>query len=101
MQVKSDWLDDAKDIWHYNFMAAAVRLETMMILLHGYNYQMWYLGEYVYHWHLGPSKRSIPFPIPSSMQWSYSLSSPELRVNLEGYDALTLLERSCHYQWYI
>ena len=62
---------------------------------------MWYLGERVYHWHLGPSRRRVPFPIPSSMLWSYSLSGPELRVALEGYDALTLLERSRHYQQYI
>ena len=35
------------------------------------------------------------------MLWSCSLSGPELRVTLEGYDALTLLERSRHYQQYI
>ena len=62
---------------------------------------MWYLGERVYHWHLGPSRRRVPFPIPSSMLWSCSLTGPELRVALEGYDALTLLERSRHYQQYI
>ena len=82
-------------------MATVVRLETMRILLPGYGCQMWYLGERVYHWHLGPSRRRIPFPIPSSMLWSCSLTGPELRVALEGYDALTLLERSCHYQQYI
>ena len=82
-------------------MAAAVRLETMRILLPGYGCQMWYLGECVYHWNLGPSRRRIPFPIPSLMLWSYSLSDPELRVALEGYDASTLLDRSCHYQQYI
>ena len=82
-------------------MAAAVRLETRRILLPGYGCQMWYLGERVYQWHLGPSRRRVPFPIPSSMLWSCSLSSPELRVALEGYDALTLLKRSRHYQQYI
>ena len=82
-------------------MAAAVRLETRRILLPGYGCQMWYLGERVYHWHLGPSRRRVPFPIPSSMLWSYSLTGPELRVALEGYDASTLLEHSHHYQQYI
>ena len=82
-------------------MAAAIRFETMRILLPGYGCQMWYLGECVYHGHLGPSRRRIPFPIPSSMLWSCSLSGPELRVALEGYDALTLLEQSRHYQHYI
>ena len=82
----------------FNVMTAVVRLETMRILLSEYGYQMWYLGERVYHWHLGPSRRRVPFPIPSSMLWSYSLSGPELRVALEGYDALTLLEQSRHYQ---
>ena len=82
-------------------MAAAVRLETRRILLPGYGCQMWYLGERVYHWHLGPSRRRVPFPIPSSMLWSCSLTGPELRVALEGYDASTLLERSHHYQQYI
>ena len=82
-------------------MATAVRLETMRILLPGYGCQMWYLGERVYHWHLGPSRRRIPFPIPSSMLWSCSLTGPELRVALEGYDASALLERSRHYQQYI
>ena len=62
---------------------------------------MWYLSEHVYHWNLGPSKRRIPFTIPSLMLWSCSLTGPELRVALEGYDALTLLEHSCHYQQYI
>ena len=101
MQVKSDWLDGAEDIRHYDFMAAAVRLETRRILLPGYGCLMWYLGVHIYHWHLGPSRRRFPFPIPSSMLWSYSLFGPELRVALEGCDALTLLERSRHYQQYI
>ena len=35
------------------------------------------------------------------MLWSCSLTGPELRVALEGYDALTLLECSRHYQQYI
>ena len=82
-------------------MAAAARLETRRILLPEYDCLMWYLGERIYHWHLGHSRRRVPFPIPSSMLWSYSLSGPELRVTLEGYDALTLLERSRHYQQYI
>ena len=82
-------------------MAIAVRLETMRILLPGYGCQMWYLGECVYYWHLRPSRRRIPFPIPSSMLWSCSLTGPELEVTLEGYDALTLLKCSCHYQQYI
>ena len=82
-------------------MAAAVRLETMRILLPRYGCQMCYLGERVYHWHLGPSRRRVPFPIPSSMLWSSSLFGPELQVALDGYDALTLLERSRHYQQYI
>ena len=97
LQVKSDWLDDVEDVQHYEFMAIVVRLETIRILLPGYGCQMWYLGKHVYHWHLGPSRRRIPFPIPSSMLWSYSLSDFELRVALEGYDASTLLEHSCHY----
>ena len=29
------------------------------------------------------------------------MTSPEVRVALEGYDTSTLLERSCHYQQYI
>ena len=100
MQVKSDWLDGAEDIRRYDFMADAVKLETLRILLPRYGCQMWYLGECVYHWHLGPSRRRISFPIPSSMLWSYSLSGPELRVALEGYDALTFLKHSRHYQQY-
>ena len=98
MQVKSDWLDGAENIQRYDFMVDAVRLETMRILLPGYGCQMWYLSERVYHWYTGPSRRRIPFPIPSSMLWSYSLSGSELLVALEGYDASTLLERSHHYQ---
>ena len=82
-------------------MAVAVRLENRRILLPGYGCQMWYLGERVYHWNLGPCRRHVPFFIPSSMLWSCSLSGPELRVALEGYDTLTLLERSRHYQQYI
>ena len=35
------------------------------------------------------------------MLWSCSLTGPELRVTLEGYDALIFLERSRHYQQYI
>ena len=101
MQVKSDWLDGAEDIGHYDFMTATVRLETRRILLPRYDCLMWYLGERIYYWHLGPSRRRVPFPIPSSMLWSCSLSGPELRVTLEGYDTSTLLECSCHYQWYI
>ena len=101
MQVKSDWLDGAEDVRRYDFMATAVRLETMRILLPGYGCQMWYLGECIYHWHLGPSRRRIPFFIPSSMLWSCSLTGLELWVALEGYDALTLLTSSCHYLQYI
>ena len=99
--MKSNWLDGAEDVRRYNFMAATVRLETMRILLPRYGCQMWYLGERMYHWHLGPSRRRIPFPIPSSMLWSCSLTGPELRVTLEGYDALALLKHSRHYQQYI
>ena len=65
--MKSDWLDGVEDVRRYDFMAAIVRLETMRIFLPGYGYQMWYLGERVYHWHLGLSRRCIPFAIPSSM----------------------------------
>ena len=96
--MKSDWLDGAEHIRRYDFVVAAVRLETMRILLPGYGCHMWYLGERVYHWHLGPSRRCIPFPIPSSMLGSYSLSGHKLRVALEGYDTLTLLEYSSYYQ---
>ena len=49
LQVKSYWLDGAEDVRYYDFMATAVRLETIRILLPGYDYQMWYLGERVYH----------------------------------------------------
>ena len=101
MQVKSDWLDVAEDVRRYDFMATTVRLKTKRILLPGYGCQIWYLGERVYHWHLGPSRRHIPFSIPSSMLWSCRLTGPKLRVTLEGYDASTLLEGSCHYQQYI
>ena len=101
MHVKSDWLDGAEDVRRYDFMATAIKLETMRILLPRYGCQMWYLGERVYHWHLGPSRRCIPFPIPSLMLWSCSLSGSELRVVLERYDASTLLERSRYYQQYI
>ena len=100
-QVKSDWLDGVENVRRYDFMAIAVRLQTMRILLPGYGCQMWYLGERVYHQHLGPSRRCIPFPIPSLMLQRCSLTGSELRVALEGYDALTLLERSRHYQQYI
>ena len=82
-------------------MAITVRLETIRILLPRYGCQIWYLGERVYHWHLGPSRRRIPFPIPSSMLWSCSLTGPELRVALKRYDTSTLLEHSRHYQQYI
>ena len=94
-------LDDTEDVQRYDFMATAIRLETRRILLPGYDCLMWYLGERVYHWYSGPSRRRIPFPIPSSILWSYSLTGPELRVALEGYDAATLLECSRHYQQYI
>ena len=97
LQVKSDWLDGTENVQHYEFMATAVRLETMRILLPGYDCQMWYLGKRIYHWYLGPSRRRIPFSIPFSMLWSCSLTGLELRVALQGYDALTLLECSHHY----
>ena len=61
LQVKSDWLDGAEDVQRYEFMDIVVRLETIRILLPRYGYQMWYLGERVYHWHLGPSRRHILF----------------------------------------
>lgn len=101
LQVQSDWLVGAEDIQRYDFMVAAVRLETMRILLPGYGCLMWYLGERVYYWHLGPTRRRVPSPIPSSMLWSCSMTGPELRVALEGYGVSTLLERSRHYQQYI
>ena len=49
LQVKSDWLDGGEDVQRYEFMAIAVRLETMRILLPGYGCHMWYLGERVSH----------------------------------------------------
>ena len=101
MQVKSDWLNGAEDVQRYDLMVTAVRLETMRILLPGYGCQMWYLGEHVYHWHLGPPRRCMTFPIPSSMLWSCCLTGLELWVTLEEYDASTLLEHSRHYQQYI
>ena len=78
-----------------------IRLETRRILLPSYGCQMWYLGEHVYHWYSGPSRRRIPFLIPSSMLWSCSLTGPALQAALEGYEATTLLERFRHYQQYI
>ena len=55
------------DIQQYDFMAAIMSLETMRVLLPRYDCQIWYLGERMYHWHLGPSRRHVPSPIPSSM----------------------------------
>ena len=79
-------------------MAATVRLATMRVLLPGYDCQMWYLDEHVYHWHMGPSRRHVPSPIPSSMLWNCGMTGPELGAALEGYDASTLLDSSRHYQ---
>ena len=79
-------------------MAPAVRLEPVRVLLPRYDCQIWYLDERVYHWHLGPSRRHVPSPIPSSMLWSCGINDLELKIALEGYDASTLLERSRHYQ---
>ena len=82
-------------------MAAAMRLGTMKVLLPEYGYQMWYFNERVYHWLLGPSRKHVPFSIPSSMLLSCGITGPKLRVALEGYDASTLLKHSHHYQQYI
>ena len=78
-------------------MAVALRLETMRILLPRYYCKMWYLGEHIYRWHVGPFRRRIPFLI----HWSSDLTGPELRVALEGYDASTLLECSRYYHQFI
>ena len=43
----------------------------------------------------------VCFFIPFLMLQSYGTTCTELRVALEGYDVLTLLEHSCHYQQYI
>ena len=43
----------------------------------------------------------VCFSILSSMLWSYGTTCTEPRVALERHDALTLLDRSCHYQQYI
>ena len=99
--IKSDWLNGSEDIQRYDFMAATIRLETMRVLLPGYGCHIWYLGECVYHWHIGPSRRHVPSLIPSSMLWSRGMTGPELGAALEGYDVSTLLKRSCHYQQYI
>ena len=82
-----DW-----DIQQYNFMAATMRLETMRVLLP---------GERVYNWHMGPSKRHVASPIPSSILWSCGMTGPKLGAALEGYDASTLLKHSLYYQQYI
>ena len=78
-------------------MAAVVRLETIRVLLPGYDCQIWYLGERMYHWHMGPFRRCVPSPIPSSILWSCGTTSTELRIAPERHDALTLLELSRHY----
>ena len=101
MQVVSGWLDGAEDVQRCDFMATTIRLESRRVLLPVYGCQMWYLGERVYHWYSGPSKRRIPFPIPSFMLWSCSLTGPTLRAALEGYEATTLLQHSHNYQQYI
>ena len=75
-------------------MAVARRLETIRILLPGYGCKMWYLREHVYRWNAGPSRRCVPFGIPTSMLWSSGLTGPELRVALDGYDTMTFLECS-------
>ena len=82
-------------------MAAAVRLETMRVLLPRYDCHMWYLNERMRHWYMGPSRRRVHSPIPSLMLWSYGTTGTELRVAPERHDASTLLERSRHYQQYI
>ena len=73
----------------------------MRVLLPGYGCHMWYLGERVYLWSLGPSRRRIPSSIPQSMLQSSILSGSELRAALQGYDASTLVEQSSDYQQYI
>ena len=78
-----------------------MRLENRRVLLPGYGCHMWYLGERVYLWSLGPSRRRIPSSIPQSMLWSSSLNGSELRAALQGYDASTLVEQSSNYQQYI
>ena len=82
-------------------MATAVRLENRRVLLPRYGCHMWYLGERVYLWSLGPSRRCIPSSIPQSMLRSSSLSGSELRAALQGYDASTLVEKTSDYQQYI
>ena len=69
LQIKLDWLDGTEDIQRYDFMAAVVRLETMRILLPEYSSQMWYLGERMYHWHMGPPRAySFSYPFFSAME---------------------------------
>ena len=66
----------------------------MRVLLPGYDCHKWYLIEHVYYWHMGPSKRHVPSPIPSLILLSCGITDPELRIALEGYNSSTLLEHS-------
>ena len=73
-------------------MGMAWRLMQKRILLPGFVYKVWYLGELVYHWWDGPCLRRVPIAPPRDMFLGHELVGEELNGVEKGYLSEDLLE---------
>ncbi|WCJ42032.1 hypothetical protein M5689_022860 [Euphorbia peplus] len=87
--TKSPWIP--RDYW-LDSMVHAAPLSDRRILLEGPLSRVWYLGERVRGWDLGPVDRPVPPPPPQSMFWASGIQSDSKEmVALDGgvvYDSV-------------
>ena len=67
---------------HTSFVKSGLRL-----LLARVNQRLWYLGERVLRWGLGPSAQPVPAATPRSMFFGQSLGGEKLAEALQGFPA--------------
>ena len=67
---------------HTSFAKSGLRL-----LLAGVNQRLWYLGERVLRWGLGPSARPVPTAPPCSMFFGQRLDGERLVAAIQGFPA--------------
>ena len=66
-----------------SFMKSGLRL-----LLVGVNQRLWYLGERVLSWNLGPSSPQVPALPPCSIFLGQRLKEEKLSVAISGFPAI-------------
>ena len=79
---------------HPSFQMSGLRL-----LLVGINQRLWYLGERVMYWSLGPLARQVLAAPPRSMFFGQELKGEKLAAAIKGFPALECSAERPYQPW--